>query len=755
MAVVTLIFHSRKKTMKLKNNIICSILLTLYSVCALAYSPTTNQLDSLNKKLQSNYENGASSAENIAVLRPLYELTKVSSPYLALEYAGQALQIAVSDDNTALQAEWYEAIADIYFEQKVYYLAMDNYFQAYSLYKSIDDITRSAYALLRYGDTYFIQNVEGVAMSNYVKADSLFIISTYNEGHAEALMRIGRVELGRYQYDKALEYFNKALAIAHSINNSKLQATAYSYMAEVYDLDEDFENEEKYLNLAVTKYRMAGEKYDMAKVYFSLGEMHFKNEEYDNSYTNFMRACNIFMSFGTIKQVPAVDNRLGRINYIQGDLGTAEIQAKRSLSTADQNQWLDEKAEALLLLSDINNRLGRTDSAYLYLRRFTSANDSIHQAKSDESFSELQVTISTQEKEKELAVAEQTIQRKQNVTNLFIIIAIIVALFMVYVFINFRRTKKMNTLLTKTNDEINRKNGEITKQRDQLEHVTAELRQRNDDIEAVNESINSSIKYAARIQTAMLPNADFIHKHFPDGFLYFHPREMVSGDFYWFSEVKSQRPPSLFRRKDASEDDGSKLILSVIDCTGHGVPGAFMSMLGDAMLNQIINLQKIVQPDQILNELHKLVRTTLQQETTENNDGMDAAIIVVDKATHKLQFAGAKNPLIYIQDGKAEKINGDLKSIGGIQKEEEHTFTCHELDITAPTTIYIYSDGYQDQFGGDKGRKFMAKRFRELLVENATLPFDQQNELLYKKFIEWRGTTIQMDDTTILGVKVS
>jgi serine phosphatase RsbU (regulator of sigma subunit) len=253
----------------------------------------------------------------------------------------------------------------------------------------------------------------------------------------------------------------------------------------------------------------------------------------------------------------------------------------------------------------------------------------------------------------------------------------------------------------------------------------------------------------------MLPDQEFIKRHFEDGFIYFRPREVVSGDFYWFSEVKSLKPPTLFRRKGASEDEGSKLILSVIDCTGHGVPGAFMSMLGDAFLNQIVNLQKITQPAKILDELHNLVRTTLQQETTENNDGMDAAIIMIDRATQTMQYAGAKNPLIYIQDGKIEKVNGDLKSIGGIQKEDVRTFTCHEIDISKPTTIYIYSDGYQDQFGGDSGRKFMAKRFRELLVENANLPFAEQSNILYKRFVEWRGNTIQMDDTTILGVKVS
>ena len=546
--------------MKLRTlHIIITVLFALCATYNARGQQSTTLLDSLNSKLQRNYENGAPPEDNLKILRTLYDMTKISSPYLALEYAGQALQIATADPDTTKPAEWNEAIGDIYFEQKVYYMAMENYYDAYRLYKAREDNIRSAYALLRYGDTYFIQNVEEMAMSNYGKADSIFIENSHDEGHAESLMRMGRVELGLYQYDKAMALFQKAHSIAHLVNNPRLQALSFSYMAEIYDQEDEYDNEETNLNNAVTQFRIAGEKYEMAKIYFRLGEMHFKNDDLDNAYTNFMRSYNIFTTFGTNKQVSSINSRLGRISYLQGDLGTAETQAKRALSIADANQWLIEKAEALQLLSDINNKLGRVDSAYIYLTRFTSAQDSVFQAKKEESFSELQVTISTQEKEKELAVAEQTIQRKQNVTNLIIIISIIVALFLVYAVINFLRAKKMNSLLSKTNDEINQKNTEITKQRDQLESVTAELRQRNDDIEAVNEAINSSIKYAARIQGAMLPNADFIHKHFPDGFIYFHPRELVSGDFYWFSEVKCQRPPSLFRRKDISEDDGSKL----------------------------------------------------------------------------------------------------------------------------------------------------------------------------------------------------
>jgi len=739
--------------MNLTKYIIIQSILCLFCLTCKA-DKQDNVLDSLDSRLQKNYETGAKNSENLEILKKLYDLTKISDPYLALEYAGQALQLAVVDENNTLQAEWSEALADIYFEQKVYYLAMEHYFHAYSIYLSSADNVKSAYALLKYGDTYFIQNVEDVAMSNYEKADSIFQSYSCDDGHAAAMDRIGKVELNRYQYDKAMTFFNDALTISQNIKNQTLVAETYRYMASVYDQNEEYEKEDQCLNNAIIKYRLAGDRYEMAKTYYMLGEMHLKNENYNEAFMMFTRSGNIFQVFGTITYVAAVNNRLGRISFIQGDSDKAQRKAFEALSLADANQWLAEKADALLLLSDINNRRKRPDSAYYYLSRFTLVNDSLHEAKSAESFSELQVSITTKEKEKELAIYEQSLQKNKLITWIIIAVAAMIALFMVYVFFNSRKIKKVNSLLTNKNEEINLQKDEILRQKEIADKANEEILIRNNEIEEINRSITSSINYAARIQKASLPHTDFIKTHFTDGFVYFYPKEAVSGDFYWFSQVKIQRPPSLFRRKDLDEDESNKLIVAIIDCTGHGVPGAFMSMLGDAFLNQIVNLQKITEPDLILNELHKLVRTMLQQETTENNDGMDAAICVIDKAAKKLSYAGAKNPLILIQNGKAEKINGDIKSIGGMQKEEQRIFTRHEFDISTPTTFYIYSDGYQDQFGGKEGRKLMAKRFREILVEKCNEPFAKQEKYLRKTFVEWQGDRIQMDDTTIIGVKI-
>lgn len=211
----------------------------------------------------------------------------------------------------------------------------------------------------------------------------------------------------------------------------------------------------------------------------------------------------------------------------------------------------------------------------------------------------------------------------------------------------------------------------------------------------------------------------------------------------------------MHRREDDKKDkekQAKKLVISAVDCTGHGVPGAFMSMIGYNLLDEITN-KGITRPDLILEELHRGVRFALKQKETNNQDGMDMAICVVDREKKIMEFAGAKNPLIYIQNGEVQQIKGDKNGIGG--KSDDHKFEAHTIDVSLPTWVYMFSDGYIDQFGGDAGRKFMIKSFREMLFEIYEKPMPEQKDFLDKKIKEWIGTKYsQIDDILVLGFKL-
>jgi serine phosphatase RsbU (regulator of sigma subunit) len=265
-------------------------------------------------------------------------------------------------------------------------------------------------------------------------------------------------------------------------------------------------------------------------------------------------------------------------------------------------------------------------------------------------------------------------------------------------------------------------------------------------VEVKNKDITDSINYAQKIQQAILPLHDEFSKVFPQSFIYFQPRDIVSGDFYWFY------PPHKM--------DQNCVYLAAADCTGHGVPGAFMSMIGNTLLNEILNEKQIYECDAILNQLHTEVRSALKQDIAQNttNDGMDIALCRVHLDTLELQYAGA-NRALYIFRPKTSgyefiEIKPNKFPIGGFQAETTRQFTAHTLQLKQGDTLYMFSDGYADQFGGANNKKFMVKRLQAELMGMQHLPLHDQKVLIAKLLNDWKGSTEQVDDILMIGVRV-
>ncbi len=252
-----------------------------------------------------------------------------------------------------------------------------------------------------------------------------------------------------------------------------------------------------------------------------------------------------------------------------------------------------------------------------------------------------------------------------------------------------------------------------------------------------NEHIAQSISYAKRIQNAVLPSSNKIAELMPEHFIFFKPRDIVSGDFYWMT------------RK------GNKLILAAVDCTGHGVPGAFMSMLGVSFLNEIVTKKHEVAANEILNKLRVSVKSTLSQSGAENDtkDGMDMALCVIDYDTMTMQFAGAYNPLYFIRNNELIQYKADRMPIGSHLVEKE-SFTNHTIQLEKDDMFYLFSDGYIDQFGGEKSNKFSSKAFRKLLLDIHKKTMTEQQAILEKTFIDWQGNNNQIDDVLVIGCKI-
>jgi serine phosphatase RsbU (regulator of sigma subunit)/ligand-binding sensor domain-containing protein len=286
----------------------------------------------------------------------------------------------------------------------------------------------------------------------------------------------------------------------------------------------------------------------------------------------------------------------------------------------------------------------------------------------------------------------------------------------------YQKMFDLNTQLTNTVSELQVARKQVEKQRDELSKQ--------------KENTDSSIRYARRIQDAMLPYANKLNTWFSEHFIFYRPRDIVSGDFYWFTERNG------------------KIIITAVDCTGHGVPGAFMSMIGFSKLSQVVNENNITESDEILNYLHEGIRYSLKQEETDNRDGMDMALCVIDKEAKTMSFTGAKNPIIICQKGNVELIKADKMPIGGLQREEKRIFSKHTFDISEPTSVYLFTDGYQDQFGGEHGKKFMTTNFFNLIQEISSKPMSEQYQIIQNTMNNWIKGYEQTDDILVIGLKI-
>jgi serine phosphatase RsbU (regulator of sigma subunit) len=270
----------------------------------------------------------------------------------------------------------------------------------------------------------------------------------------------------------------------------------------------------------------------------------------------------------------------------------------------------------------------------------------------------------------------------------------------------------------------------------QVSDRTKEVREKSTKLEFAYREIRDSINYAKRIQESILPADENITQVFGNSFIFYRPKDVVCGDFYWFSQ----------------KDD--EAIIAAVDCTGHGVPGAFMTVIGNSLLNQIVNFSGITDPGRILTQLDKKLHETLQQHgNIITNDGMDAAVCRYKINKREITFSGAKRPLYVFKQGELIEIKGNKSPIGSFGHSYDKLFSEHKINVNKNDTVYLFSDGVQDQFGGADGKKFMIKRFREMLSDIQAFPMKEQLARIEKEMALWQNDYEQTDDMLLIGIR--
>ncbi len=529
----------------------------------------------------------------------------------------------------------------------------------------------------------------------------------------------------------ALSYLNQAAKYADSMDNNS-QNTLYTAYGNTYrnlgkfDSALYFYNRNlKLINKDDDKVHYGAMVGNIGNIYFDMGRLDEALEKQFESLEYFKMASDsldIEIAYGTI-----ADIYLKKGNY--------KLSLEYYNKATAMSLRLGFKEELLYNYTGLYQcyeQMGDYKEAYKAYKLYHAYNDSVRNVEMTKKITEQELTyrFSNQQKEQRLIqegkdqlTAEQ-IKRQRLTIYAGLAGAVVLLIFLIVSVRNSNIRKRINK---------------------QLESSHAEINQQKNVIEHKNREITDSIMYASRIQQGILPDVEEIRSLLPNSFLFYRPRDIVSGDFYWMKKL------------NGSDKVGFDDMVGVVvaDCTGHGVPGAFMSFIGSTILNQTLNNKKVNGPAAALNYLNEQLPLTLKSKIKSGqiNDGMEAGICVINKTKNKLFFAGANLNLIHIRNGNVNEIKGDKHSIG-LNIEQRKTFTDNEISLEKGDCIYMFSDGYPDQFGGEKGKKYKYKNLVNFLKENCHLSAEEQLEKLSDNFDNWKGNLEQLDDVLLFGLKV-
>jgi serine phosphatase RsbU (regulator of sigma subunit) len=740
------------------------ILLFLVACCCstLFAGPKPAATDSLERALASAKDDDA----RFAVLRGIIKSCVKTDPAKAWIYIVKAGEIAEKNNDSAKIAIVSFIRGNCLFIQEYNDSALTELMYAADLLKRYEQRPELANCYTNIGNLHMDNGSYPQAIAWLEKATSLARLEKDDHLLSEGLMNLGMVFNQVGNRPKGLEKLQEALAIAERMGTQRNVAQILLYIGSTYS---ETKNEEYSLRYFTRSQEIAARQKDtslLIEVDMYIGNSHFYGKRYDKAiaiYTQVMRLTekqkdnkiyagalgnigNVYADMGENEKAldyqfrgVAIFERIGDrqgLTICYSAIGSSYYALKKyreaiqyyekALVIADEiNSW-EDLIEIHLGMSKTYEALSDYKKAYDNFKLYKQFNDSVYNDDNTKKLTELELNyrFESQQKEQELiqknreTLANEKLKRQQ-LLSYSSIVGIVLLLFLVGFVLRSSAQRK------KANEQLQEFNREVLQQKEVIEHK--------------NKEITDSINYAKRIQESILPVKKEIREAFPQSFVLFKPRNLVSGDFYWYAKR------------------GNKNIIACVDCTGHGVPGAFMSMIGNTLLNEIVNEKGIEKPSEILNLLNERVRQSLKQdlEDNETHDGMDLALCSIDLQAGTLEYAGANRSLYIVRDNVLDEIKPTKSAIGGHKLTEDKKFQNHEIRIRDNDSIYMTTDGYADQFGGPHGKKFMVKRFQQLLLDVQNLPMEEQEKELNVMLESWQGPIEQVDDILVMGIKLS
>ncbi len=606
-------------------------------------------------------------------------------------------------------------------ESAVYY-----YNQALRLFQQLPEKPELQADILRdLGRTYYENAQYDSAMNYYMDAKDIY--EKYNlqtEGHGVIFHYIGSVFKRQGNMDKACEYYQMQIDYGTKNNMPKIVAEGMYLGTLCLETDEEMlRNDLKVLAI----YQDLGEERMSAMMYHNVALGYQSLNMLDSAYYYFNLSIDYERKTGAKSSLSLGLSNLATLLLEMKKFGEAKSLLIEAESLAKQTQV--KKFLQLSMIYEAYYKLyyeqgNYKDAVDYLLLKYTYADSAMDQEHQD-AIQEMEIAYQTEKNEAEIAklelsnkqeqydreLAEAESARQAANTKIFLIGGLLMMLLMIFAVFKWRESKKQQAI--------------ISEQKYKVE-------QQKDLIEEKNKDITDSMIYASSIQQAIITSEEYISNMFREFFVYYKPRDIVSGDFYWAHQTA----------------DGKKLI-AVGDCTGHGVPGAMMSMLGSAFLNEIVIEGKEYEPGKILDKMRSQIKNAMGKKG--GKDGMDMAFCSIEG--NKLKFAGANLPIYIVRKDEFIEVKGDKQPVGH-QPWPETPFITQQVDLESEDKIYLFSDGYADQFGGPKGKKYKYKTFKDKLALVAGLSFNEQRLLIDSEFETWKGDLEQLDDVCVLGIRI-
>ena len=541
---------------------------------------------------------------------------------------------------------------------------------------------------------------------------------------AASMNNIGLIFYREKKLEKAVKYFKSTIKLLKNNNSyydnyAKLMLNAHNNLGLTYSAQNQISRAIKEYQISLKIGKENDLEYNNAYTLQYLGESLLTIKEYDKALRKFKESLRITKKIGDQYGENLAVKNIAQINYENKNYKEA-IEMLENVS--HYYKQIGDRSQELQTYYDLSqNYYGNKQFQFAYdnLMLSYSLKDSIFNKDTEKALAEMETKYQTVKKEAEIIELNKTkeiqkeklkAEKKQRIAligGLLLLLGLSISIYRSY------------TLKKKSNIEIEAQRDEANKQKALVEEK--------------NKDILESISYAKRIQEAILPQSIEIKKYLKNHFIYYKPKDIVSGDFYWFYPINE-----------------NEILIAAVDCTGHGVPGAFMSIIGNNGLNKAVQESNLKTPSLILNYLNDFVIKSLKQNSTHINDGMDISLCHINVKTNQLQYSGAHNPLIIIRKNEIIETKANRYSIGS----KENNFSNHAFKLEENDSIYIYSDGFADQFGGDKGKKFSSKKLKELLKSTSSKTTQEQYNIIDSTFNEWTKNEEQLDDICIIGIKI-